>query len=151
MKHPIKLFYSMILFTLGILVIGCQSSTGKVDDAKANVADAKEDLKDANAELVKTANEEEWRLFKNETELKIKDIENRIDVIQTKMKSSGKAMDAVYTKQIENLESKITNLKERVYGYEKSQSDWASFKREFNHDMDELGQALNDLTTNNKE
>jgi hypothetical protein len=34
--------------------------------------------------------------------------------------------------------------------YEKKQSDWESFKREFNHDMDELGQALKDLTVDNK-
>jgi hypothetical protein len=29
-------------------------------------------------------------------------------------------------------------------------SDWQSFKREFNHDMDELGNAFNNLTVNNK-
>ena len=30
------------------------------------------------------------------------------------------------------------------------QSNWESFKREFNHDMDEIGQALKDLTVDNK-
>jgi DNA-directed RNA polymerase subunit N (RpoN/RPB10) len=34
--------------------------------------------------------------------------------------------------------------------YEKSQSDWEAFKREFNHDMEELGKALKDLTVDNK-
>lgn len=149
-----NIFYPIALSTLGILGIGCQTPSQKVEDAKENVAEAKQDLKevvqDANAEMVKTANEEEWRLFKNETELKIKDTENRIAELKVKMKSSGKTMDAVYTKQIENLEQKIVNLKDRVSAYEKSQSDWVSFKREFNHDMDELGQALKDLTVNNK-
>ena len=38
----------------------------------------------------------------------------------------------------------------RIAAYDKSQSDWESFKREFSHDMDGLGQAINDLTVNNK-
>jgi len=29
-------------------------------------------------------------------------------------------------------------------------SDWQSFKREFNHDMDELGHSLKDFTVDNK-
>lgn len=29
--------------------------------------------------------------------------------------------------------------------------DWESFKREFNHDVDELGQALKDLTVDNEQ
>jgi hypothetical protein len=29
-------------------------------------------------------------------------------------------------------------------------SNWQSFKREFKHDTDELGQALKDFTVNNK-
>jgi len=28
--------------------------------------------------------------------------------------------------------------------------EWETFKREFNHDMDELGKALKDLTVDNK-
>jgi hypothetical protein len=32
----------------------------------------------------------------------------------------------------------------------KNQSDWVSFKREFNHDMDEIGKAFEDLTIDNK-
>jgi hypothetical protein len=34
--------------------------------------------------------------------------------------------------------------------YDKNQTDWEKFKREFNHDMDELGKSLKDLTVNNK-
>ncbi len=154
MKNLKFIIFTLALSSLGILGLGCQSPAEKVDNAKANVAEAKEDLKevvkDANAQMVKTANEEEWRLFKNETELKIKDTENQIAQLKAKMKSSGRTMDAVYSKQIENLEVKIVNMKERVSSYEKTQSDWESFKREFNHDMDELGKALNDLTVNNK-
>jgi len=41
-------------------------------------------------------------------------------------------------------------MRARLVAYEKSQSNWESFKREFNHDMDEIGQALKDLTVDNK-
>lgn len=154
MKNSKYIIFALALSSLGVLSTGCQSSSEKVDDAKANVAEAKEDLKevvkDANAEIARAANAEEWRVFKNETELAIKDTENRIAELRTKMKSSGKTMDAVYSKKIDNLEESIKDLKSRVYVYETNQSDWASFKREFNHDMDELGQALKDLTVNNK-
>jgi uncharacterized protein YeaO (DUF488 family) len=34
--------------------------------------------------------------------------------------------------------------------YEKTQSDWEEFKREYNHDMEELGAALKDFRVNNR-
>jgi len=34
--------------------------------------------------------------------------------------------------------------------YEKNQSDWETFELELNHDMDALGQALKDVTVDNK-
>ena len=57
----------------------------------------------------------------------------------------------MYAKNIENLEERNRDLKTRIGAYETNQSDWESFKREFNHDMNEVGQALRDLTVNNKD
>lgn len=149
-----SIYYFIPFCVLGLLSIGCQTPAQKVDDAQENVAEAKQDLKevvrDANAEIVQKANDEEWRLFKNETDLKFKDTENQIDEWKAKMKSSGRKMDAAYTRNMENLDQKIAGLKDRITGYERTQSDWVSFKREFNHDMDELGNALKDLTVDNK-
>jgi chromosome segregation ATPase len=105
---------------------------------------------EVHADAVKVANEEEWKAFKTETELQIKANENRIAELRAKMKKSGKTFDEMYEKNINNLEQKNKDLKARLNGYETNQSDWESFKREFNHDMDELGQALKDLTVDNK-
>jgi len=33
--------------------------------------------------------------------------------------------------------------------YEKERSDWEVFKREFNHDMNQLGEAFSDLGNKN--
>ena len=66
----------------------------------------------------------------------------------------GKTLDIV-TIEIENvnidaLEERNETLKNKISDYENNQTDWESFKREFNSDMSELGNALKDLTVNNK-
>lgn len=149
----INFLVSLLILAVAIFG-GCQSSAEKVENAKENVDEAKEELQEvkaeAQADAIKVANAEEWRVFKTETELKIKENEDRIAELKAKMKKSGKTFDAMYEKNINTLEQKNKDLKVRLNGYETNQSDWESFKREFNHDMDELGQALKDLTVNNK-
>jgi chromosome segregation ATPase len=134
---------------------GCQTPEQKVNSAKENVKDAKDDLKevqkDANAEARKTANAEEWRQFKSDSEAKIRSNEAVIDELNTKMHSSGKKVQAVFEEKIADLKQRNRDLTARINSYEKNQSnDWESFKREFNHDMDELGQGLKTFTVNNK-
>ncbi len=142
------------MFATGITLTSCQSSAQKADNAQTKVEDAKADLKDAqkdaNAAAQKAANAEEWKAFKNETEIKIKDNETLVAELKAKKKSTGKALDATYIKSIEALEQRNKDLNARLVAYDKGQSDWESFKREFNHDMDELGQAFKDLSVNNK-
>ncbi|MDZ4749455.1 MAG: hypothetical protein SH808_13290 [Saprospiraceae bacterium] len=149
----INFLVSLVILAVAILG-GCQSSANKMDAAKENVDEAKEELKEAQAEVradaIKVANAEEWRVFKSESEIKIKENEIRIGELKVKMKKSGKTFDAMYEKNINTLEQKNKDMKVRMDGYETNKSDWDSFTREFNHDMDELGQALKDLTVNNK-
>ena len=93
---------------------------------------------------------EEWKEFKNDSEIKIRNNEIRIAELKAKMNKPGTTLDPLYEKRIDTLEKKNRDLKARIADYEKSQSDWQTFKREFNHDMDELGQALKDFTVDNK-
>lgn len=134
--------------------IGCQSSEQKVEDAKDKVQSAKEDLKavqkDANAEAQNITNAEAWKTLKAEAEAKIKNNETVIAELKVQMKKPGKVLDALYEKTITTLEQKNKEMRTRIDAYDKSHSDWEAFKREFTHDMDELGRALNDLTVNNK-
>ena len=144
---------SLLAITSGALS-SCQSSAQKAETADIKVEDAKKDLKDAEKAAVaanqQAANAEEWRVLKSETEIKIKNNETTIAELNAKMKASGKTLDAVYAKSIGALEQKNRDLKMRMDAYEKGPSSWSSFKEEFNHDMDELGAALKDLTVNNK-
>jgi len=138
----------------GTIFTGCQSSTQKQQAAQDKVQDARQDLnaaqKNANEVAQKAATAEEWKTFKSESELKIKDNEIRINELTVKMKNPGELFDALYEKKIANLEQQNKDLKARLEAHEKSQSNWESFKREFNHDMDAIGQALKDLTVDNK-
>ncbi len=149
----------IVIFTIGAFIsgnilTGCSSSTDKVNDANDNVTEAQQNLKeakqDAQLDAQKTASADEWKTFKTESELKISTNEIRIEQLKIKDKKTGKIFDNLYAKKIELLEKKNIDLRNRINGYEKKQSDWESFKREFNHDIDELGTAIKDLTVDNK-
>jgi hypothetical protein len=146
-------FASMAVISTSLFA-GCASNAEKEATAAENVTDAKQELqevkKEAGEDAVKTANAEEWQAFKTDAETKIKDNDIRIAELKEKMKKSGKTMDAVYEKKIDNLQERNKDLEVKLQNYEKSQSDWESFKTEFNHDMDEFGKAFKDLTVDNK-
>ena len=66
------------------------------------------------------------------------------------MKKPGEIFDSIYEKKITDLELQNKEMRSRLVAYENSQSNWETFRREFNHDMDAIGQALKDLTVDNK-
>ena len=154
MKKMIFLVALTIPIMAGIMFTGYISSTQKQKAAQTKVLYANRDLnaaqKDANAAAQVVATAEEWEAFRNESEMEIKANEIRITELNVKMKKPGEIFDAIYEKKITNLEQQNREMRARLVAYEKSQSNWESFKREFNHDMDEIGQALKDLTVDNK-
>ncbi|MBK8490417.1 MAG: hypothetical protein IPL49_05775 [Saprospirales bacterium] len=147
MKQLIFILAVATMFMAGTVFTGCQTAAEKEQADQDRLEAAQADL-DAAADKLATA--EEWRAFKTESEEKINDIEIRIAELKEKMKNSGKILDGLYAQRIETLEQKNRDLRTKMANYEQNQSDWESFKREFNHDMDELGQALKDFTVDNK-
>ena len=151
-----KIIFIPVVATLiaGTIFTSCQSWSQKQKAAQDKVQDARQDLnaarKNANEVAQKAATAEEWKTFKSESELKIKENEIRINELIVKIAKPGKILDAHYERKINNLKQQNKDLTARLVAYEKSQSNWESFKREFNHDMDEIGQALKDLTVDNK-
>jgi len=153
MKNLISDFVIAMTMLAVALLSSCQSNSEKLEKADKDVAEAKEELAEARADAreirIMVANEEEWRNFKADAEVKIANNEKRIEEIREKMKKPGKTFDEMYRKNIDALEERNRDLRKRIGYYENNQSDWDKFKREFNHDMDELGQALKDLTVDN--
>jgi hypothetical protein len=153
MKKSIYTLAATAVITAFIFT-SCDSAAKKEETAKENVQDAKQELKeaqkDANAEAQKTATAEEWKAFRAETEARISHNEAMIAELRIRLKKPGKILDPLYAKQIEDLQKRNIELRARLDNYEKKQSDWETFKREYNHDMDELGHSLKDFTVDNK-
>jgi predicted nucleic acid-binding Zn-ribbon protein len=155
MKTPTLMFIlaCSLLFT-GAFLSGCESAAKKSTEANENLRDAKSDLdaaeKEAAAAAQKAADAADWKLFKTESEGKIATNESLVAQMKDRKKTSGKVLDAAYTKAIEELEQKNKDLRARMDAYDKGQTDWQAFKSEFNRDMDALGKAIGDLGKNNK-
>ncbi len=144
MKKSISAFALSVVITATVMT-SCNSSAEKVEDAKENVIEASHDLDQAEENYT-----EEYNKFQLETEQKISDNEKSIIVLKEHTKSIKKEVKADYEKTIAALEQRNAEMKEQAKNYKgEGQEKWQSFKREFNHDMDELGQALKDLTKNN--
>ena len=145
---------AVAVFMVGNVFTSCKSNTEKEADAIENVQEAEENLDnvtdDINNDAITKANDAEWQTYKAEAYKSIAENETRIIALKKAMNKSGTTFDANYKKNIDALEERNENLKNKISDYENNQTDWESFKREFNSDMSELGNALKDLTVNNK-
>ncbi|TRX31886.1 hypothetical protein FNW52_18005 [Flavobacterium sp. ZT3R18] len=141
-------------FVIGSVLTSCKPNTDKEQTAQESVDSAKVAVTAAEADLDqarRVATAEEWQAFKDETNTKINDNNAKIAELKLKIKKTGKDIDKAYQKSIDTMEQKNKDLKVKIDSYKNDvNSDWKSFKREFNHDMDELGQSLKDFTVNNK-
>lgn len=165
-----KIFFGLAVgvLTAGLILPGCDDSARhderdqkKVENAKEEVREAEQDLKAAEREAQETiqkANEtdrianksDEWKSFRADAIAKIHNNEVRIAEMRDKMKTSGKNMDKVYAKKIDKLEERNNELRKEIEQYQEQPSNWDTWSAEWNRDMDELGNALNDLFTRDK-
>jgi TolA-binding protein len=143
MKKSIFTLAAMSLLMTGAIFTSCNSAAQKEDNTTTESQDAI-----AEEQVVATA--EEWQAFKTDAEDKIKNNEIRIEELTVQMNKPGQVFDDLYKNRIEELEKQNRELQYRIDAYDKSHTDWEKFKREFNHDMDELGEALKNITVNNK-
>lgn len=154
MKKTIFILVVTSVFTAGTIFTGCQSPTQKQENSQLKVQEARKDLnsakKEANEAVKIVATAEEWKTFRSESDLKINENEKRIAELKTKMNKPGEILDPLYSKRINDLEQQNKDLRAKLYAYEKSQSNWETFKREFNSDMDAIGEAFKNLTVDNK-
>lgn len=134
-------------------LFSCQSSEKKIENAEENVVEANQELRevkiDSTMKAQKVATAEEWKQFKKEADVKISYYDIRIKELKTQMKQSGNKVDVELKSKIDGYELNSKALKERIEVYTKTQSDWETFKMEYNHDLAELGKALKDITVKN--
>jgi hypothetical protein len=136
---------AFIALASSIVLTSCMSPAEKVESSAENVEDAQEDLNQAKRDY-----NEEYNQFKIDSEQKI--TANEQLIIDLKLYSKDKKAEAKanYEKAISDLEMKNRAMKERIATQKESNNEkWQTFKNEFNHDMDELGNALRDLGKKN--
>ena len=117
----------------------------KAENARKDVKEAQQDLREA-----KNDSAADYQKFRKEAEMSIDANEKKIAELRDKKSADNKEMNEDYTKKVKALEQKNTALKHKLETSSTTKSSgWASFKREFNHDMDELGHAIKDIGVNN--
>lgn len=144
---------SIVVAVLGLLAAfaalpGCNSAQNKqdqVDKDREKVIDAKNDLNkaedDYKADLEKFRQEVDQRIASNET--RIHELRDSISYVEKPRREERR-------KRIDELEERNRELKRKLNDYKAEGNEkWQSFKREFNHDMDELGHALRDMGRKN--
>jgi hypothetical protein len=123
-------------------------------DSKGQEEQSKRELEeislDAAAKEKEAKEAEEWAALKSSSEEKIKANDLRIEELRTKKAKPGKILDPIYAAAIDALQQRNADLQARMDAYEKEHSDWEAFKTELEHDMDELGKAIEDLGVDNK-
>ena len=150
MIKPIKMRKSILALAAFALMAGamstsCNSSSQKVDDAQNSVKEARQDLDAANKEYLA-----EIENFRVEMAARIDANDKRIAELKANLVHEKKEARADYKKRIDALEQKNRDLKKEMDEYKATgRENWEIFKTEFNHDMDQLGQAFKDIGVRN--
>jgi hypothetical protein len=144
LKHlkTFLLFLAMIVFVAGTMLTGCKPFMNKVINARENELDVKEDLNLVLKDSVQR--------FKDESKEIIGNYEASISEFRLITAKENKENKASHEKKLGKLEQEISDLNKRLDDYKgEGQTAWTSFKNEFNHDMDEVGKELQELTLKN--
>lgn len=132
-----------LLYAGAITFTGCSSPAHNVEEAEANVADANKDLVKANEEYL--ADIENSR---RETAERVLANEKSVFEFNERVENKKQAATMEYKEKVARLEQKNSDMKKKMDDYKaEGKENWEAFKTQFNHDMEELGQSFQDLTT----
>ena len=144
MKKSILALAACTLIT-GAVIVSCSPSENKVENAKEDVIDAQKDLNEANEQY--TA---EVEAYKQEMMKEIEANDKAIADMEAKIEKDKKGTDSKYKEHVAYLKQKNEELKKELKEFKADGKDgWETFKKEFSHDMKELGQAFKDIGVNN--
>lgn len=140
----------ILAFTLTGVMIAASLTTFAQEDkqakkARKDLTEAKKDLREA-----KTDSAADYQKFKTASETKIRENQMEIATLKAKKSNDTKQVKDRYDKRVIALEQKNNDLKKKIKGASTVKtSAWSTFKREFNHDMQELGHAIKDVGVDN--
>ena len=147
------LVLAIVSVAVGTIINGCQTQSEKVEAAKNRAENADSNLmivqKDSLRAAKKATSVEEWKIFRNESQAKIRNNEIRIEALKTKINNNGGYANYTDRERIDSLEIKNKQLVTRMDNYDNGKSDWETFKLEFDRDLDGLGESLQKFTVKN--
>ena len=135
----------LALTLTGVMVAGSLLTFAQ-DDKKTK--EVQKDLSEGNKDLkeARTDSAADYQKFKIASETKIRNNQMEIATLKTKKSTDTKEVKERYDERVLTLEQKNDDLKKKINSTSKVKtSEWALFKREFNLNMDELGQAIKDI------
>ena len=151
MKQMKKLFLTLVVTAF---VAGTTLTTfGQVPDkqsvkARSNLKEEKKDVVVAKQDL-KVAQKDsvsEYQKLTKESDLKFKSNEKSIAELRTSITKSASKEQATDQKKVSLLEVKNNNLKKELADYKVlGQTQFTTFKTEFNRDLDQLAKELKDF------
>lgn len=140
-----KSILTTVTFIIGLSLTSCQNSAEKVEKAEEKVQDANEDLATAKQEYL-----EDMENYRREMDVRFEDNDRSIREFNDRFEKEKKDVKSEYRKRLAELEERNKVMKSKMADYKAdSKANWESFKAEFNHDMQELGNALRDLGNDN--
>jgi hypothetical protein len=134
-----------LAIVLMVVLMSCEPSAKKVEKAQENLNQAEADYKQNQIDSVA-----DYVAFRDASEARIDANDKAIAQLKSNMKSSSKKWQAEDQKLIDELELKNIAMRRKIEIYrEEGKDKWLDFKQEFNHDMDELGDAIKGLGQRN--
>ena len=132
-------------FITGTAITSCKSPEEKVENAQDKVIEANKNLDQANEDyLVDMDN------YRKEEAARIAANDQTIAEYKAKIDQEKKETRAENQRKLAELEQKNIDMKRKLDDYKPDGKEkWQSFKTEFNHDMDGLGDAFRNLTVKN--
>jgi hypothetical protein len=147
MKKSIISLVAPLLLSAGLILSGCNTASDRNRRADERARDAQGDIRET--ERGRAASAEEWRTFKSDAEIQLKENETRIAEMRANMKRPGTAADSLRYNRIITLEQRNADLRNRLNNYENDRSDWETFQRNFNREMDEIENSFENVATTN--
>jgi hypothetical protein len=145
MKKAIAIISATVFLFAGTALTSCNSPEEKVENAAENVAEAHDDLDNANQDYVKEVDN-----YRTEIAQRTNENNTRIAEMRSKANDRKAAAREDYNRRIDDLDRKNAEMKVKLDNYKAgSKENWENFRIEFNRDMDELGNAFSDLGKDN--
>lgn len=151
MKKTI-LTIAITMFVVGTMLTACQSSAKKVENAEDKLQDSKDNVVKAQQNLNEARQDSitEYLEFKKISRERIRAHEKSIADFKTRIANDEKEVKANYEKKLAELEKRNTDMIKRLDDYNaEGKENWNLFKKQFNNDLEELGESLKNLNNKN--